>query len=1063
MKAVRILAGMAILLCGARLDAQQYFGMNQVQYKHFDWRVIETEHWLVHYYPEERAGAMEAARMAERSYARLSKVMDHQFREKKPIILYASRSEFGQSNVNGDLGEGVGGATDPLRQRMILPLTGDLGSFEHVLTHEMVHEFQFDIFARGKAGANLQTLSQVDPPLWFMEGMAEYLSIGPEHILTDTWVRDAAVNGTLPTIEQMTEHPDKYFPYRYGEALWEYVGERWGDAAIGEIMQNATTLGIARAFQRQLGLTLHELSDDWRESVNAKYLPQAANLDRPQTFAQTLLSEKKTGGQIFLAPALSTDGTRIAFLSNGSVKRGEVFIDLWLGDARTGKRIKRLVESTTNPNFEELRLLYSQSSFSNDGRTLAFTAQREGKDVLYLMDVASASVKKRLDLPVDAVWSPTWSPDDKQIAFSGTVGGITDLYIVNADGSGLRQLTDDKYGDLQPAWSPDGRQIAFASDRGPETNLAILKFGKWQISVMNLDNGSITVLPGQDGLNLNPQWAPDGREVAFVSDRTGIPNVFLYDFTTKEHYQITNVLGGVSAITEYSPAISWSRGADRLAFTYYERGDYTVWTVDNPRALKRTAFRPGAATPAVAAAPAANAPQTAFDSTLGAQPGEPTSTYRAPSGTRQSSVLPAQEVAVADLPASIGTLMSDPLFGLPDTARFKERPYHATFHPDYIADPSVGYTPSYGGMFAGGTAFVFSDLLGNHQLAVAGNVYGRLSDASVFVGYANLSHRWQYTTGLAQDPVYVPVSGFQGASPDNPNAIRLQTDYFRYVIRNVFLTTQYPFSRFSRVEVGTQFNSIAQGIVHVFQDCSIAGYCTDIQFKNDSLKLKTLNYITPTTAFVSDNTLFGNTGPIMGRRMRFQASQNLGNVNFADFLVDYRRYDPIIFNTLTFATRFLSSISLGRDEDFFPKYIGRPDFVRGYDRANFNFYDCTSIIGGQSQCNNAQLAGSRVAVFNEELRFPIIRRFDIGSSFGLPPVDGLIFYDAGLAWSKGQTPHLGNAPVGNNPNIDRYPLASWGGGLRVNLFNLAVLRWDYARPMVGGRKPNWTFSLGASY
>ncbi|HET7614273.1 MAG TPA: BamA/TamA family outer membrane protein, partial [Gemmatimonadaceae bacterium] len=217
------------------------------------------------------------------------------------------------------------------------------------------------------------------------------------------------------------------------------------------------------------------------------------------------------------------------------------------------------------------------------------------------------------------------------------------------------------------------------------------------------------------------------------------------------------------------------------------------------------------------------------------------------------------------------------------------------------------------------------------------------------------------------------------------------------------------------------------------------------------------------TAFVSDNTLFGNTGPIMGRRMRFQASQNLGNVNFADFLVDYRRYDPIIFNTLTFATRFLSSISLGRDEDLFPKYIGRPDFVRGYDRANFSFYDCTSIIGGQSQCNNAQLAGSRVAVFNEELRFPIIRRFDIGSSFGLPPVDGLIFYDAGLAWSKGQTPHLGNAPVGNNPNIDRYPLASWGAGLRVNLFNLAVLRWDYARPMVGGRKPNWTFSLGASY
>jgi WD40 repeat protein len=1058
MKAARIVALTVALLLGARLDAQQYFGMNQVQYKHFDWRVIETEHWLVHYYPEERAGAMEAARMAERSYARLSKVLDHQFREKKPIILFSSRSEFGQNNVTGDLGEGTGGVTEALRHRMILPLTGDLGSFEHVLTHEMVHEFQYDIFARGKAGANLQTLNQIDPPLWFMEGMAEYLSIGPEHTLTTTWVRDAVVNGNLPTIEQMTERPDKYFPYRYGEALWEYVGQRWGDAAIGEILQNATTLGIARAFQRQLGLTLHELSDDWRESMNAKYLPQAAVLERPRSFSQPLLTEKRSGGQIFLAPSLSSDGNRIAFLSNGNFKRGELFIDLWLADARTGKRIKRLVESTTNPNFEELRLLYSQSSFSNDGRTLAFTAQREGKDVMYLMDVASASVKKRFDLPIDAIWSPVWSPDDRQLAFSGTHGGITDLYVVDADGKNMRQLTNDIYGDMQPAWSPDGKKLAFATDRGPPTDLSVLKIAKWQIAVLDLTSGSVEVLPNQGGLNLNPAWSPDGRQVAFISDRTGIPNIFLFDFGDRQHYQITNVLGGISAISEYSPAISWARGADRIAYTNFERGDYTIWTIDNPRALKKTAFNPRSQAVAANVIPVDTT--TGRDSVLlRPRTGEPTSTYRAPGGARQSSVLPVQET-VADLPPTIGVLMADPLFGLPDTLRFREHPYHVSFHPDYIADPSVGYTPSYGGMFAGGTAFVFSDLLGNHQLAVAGNVYGRLSDASVFLGYANLSHRLQYTTGISQDPVYVPLAGGQGEI--QPGIFRFETIYLRYVVRNLFLTGQYPFNRFTRVETGMQFNSIAQNVVRVFQDCSVAGYCTDIQFRNDTT-LPTINYVTPSTAFVSDNTLFGTTGPVMGRRMRFQASHSVGKINFSDFLADYRRYDPIIFNTLTFATRFLSSISVGPDEGFFPKYIGRPDFVRGYDRANFNFYDCTSVIGAQAQCNNAQLAGSRVAVANAELRFPIIRRFDVGSAFGLPPVDGLIFYDAGLAWSKGQTPHLGRAPDNNDPTINRYPLTSWGAGLRVNLFNLAILRWDYARPLSSDRKPNWTFSLGASY
>src|SRR5437016_4148640 len=483
---------------------------------------------------------MDAARMAERSYARLSKVLDHQFREKKPIVLFSSRSEFGRNNVTGDLGEGAGGATEPLRHRMIFPRTGDLGSFEHVLTHEMVHEFQFDIFARGKAGANLQTLNQIDPPLWFMEGMAEYLSSGPHHILTEQWVRDAVVNGNLPTIEQMTERPDQYFPYRFGESLWEYVGSRWGDAAIGEILQNATTLGIARAFQRQLGLTLHELSDDWREAMNAKYLPQAASLDRPRTFAQPLLTEKKSGGQIFLAPALSNDGNRIAFLSNGSFKRGEVFIDLWLADARTGKRIKRLVESTTNPNFEELRLLYSQSSFSNGGHMLAFTAQRQGKDVMYVIDVPSASVRRRIDLPsIDAIWSPVWSPDDRQIAFSGTHGGITDLYIVDADGKNLRQLTNDEYGDLQPSWSPDGKTLAFATEHSPATNLSNLKLGPWQIATLDIATGVETVLPGQDGLNLNPQWSPDGRSIAYISDRTGLANIFLFDLNDNQHYQLT--------------------------------------------------------------------------------------------------------------------------------------------------------------------------------------------------------------------------------------------------------------------------------------------------------------------------------------------------------------------------------------------------------------------------------------------------------------------------------------------------------------------------------------------
>ena len=126
--------------------------------------VLETEHFQIYYYPEERAATWDAARMAERAYARLSRVLDHQFREKKPIMLFSSRTDFGQNNVTGDLGEGTGGVTEATRHRMLVNFTGDYRSFEHVLTHEMVHAFQYDIFARGKAGNGLETLAQVSPP-----------------------------------------------------------------------------------------------------------------------------------------------------------------------------------------------------------------------------------------------------------------------------------------------------------------------------------------------------------------------------------------------------------------------------------------------------------------------------------------------------------------------------------------------------------------------------------------------------------------------------------------------------------------------------------------------------------------------------------------------------------------------------------------------------------------------------------------------------------------------------------------------------------------------------------
>lgn len=130
----------------AEVAEAQHFGRNKVQYRAFDFQVIETEHFDVYFYEEEREAALDAARMAERSYARLSRILQHEFEDRKSIIIYASHTEFQQTNVLPTLiEEGTQAFAEPMRDRIVIPLSPSYADFDHVLRHELVHAFQFDV------------------------------------------------------------------------------------------------------------------------------------------------------------------------------------------------------------------------------------------------------------------------------------------------------------------------------------------------------------------------------------------------------------------------------------------------------------------------------------------------------------------------------------------------------------------------------------------------------------------------------------------------------------------------------------------------------------------------------------------------------------------------------------------------------------------------------------------------------------------------------------------------------------------------------------------------------
>ena len=1056
----RVLLLAAALMLGAPGVAGQYFGQNRVQYRHLKFSVIETEHFDVYYYEDERAAAMDAARMAERSYARLSRVLSHEYRERQPIILFASHSEFQQNNIT-DIGDATGGVTDAYRHRMMLPFTGSYADFEHVLTHEMVHQFQYDVFARGRIGAGIPRLIAVQPPGWFMEGMAEYLSVGPESPITAMWLRNAALEGHLPSIEQLTYDP-QVFPYRYGHALMAYIGQRWGDEVIGELLHAVATRGMEQGFQRALGMTLEQLTDEWHYAIQRQYLPQIARQQPARQIARPSLTPRNTPGRMHLSPSVSPDGRRVAYFSEGN----SFFVDLYVAETETGKVLDRLVESAFSADFESLRYINSVGAWSPDGRYFAIAAKHGGKDDIVIFDMQSMHEVRRLSLPIQGAMTPTWSPDGTRLAFTGLEGGRSDLYVINADGTALRQLTDDWYADLQPAWSPDGRTIAFVTDRGPGTSRTTLSMRGPRIAFYDLASGAVEVRGEMPGRNINPQWAPDGRSVAFVSDRTGVQNLFLYDLNDHQTYQLTNLYTGIAGLSELSPAISWAHDADRLVFSYYEGPDfgYAVYALDHPRSLKTDPWVPADTAP-VAPLVASVTDDTMPPPTdaLTAPATTSSSYYRTPEGFRRSAAVPAP-VTPEQQPVSITALLDSNSLALPDTADFGHRAYGASLHPDYVAQPSIGYArDNFGRGLFGGTAIALSDMLGNRRMLISAQLNGRLDEAQVLFAYGNFSGRTNWTAGIEQYPIFF-YSG-SGLDVDSTGQPVVYYDLDRYVIRSAFAQVERPFSRFSRIELGLRGVNVGrarQRLVEYYDPTSGFVYGGSVQ----TTGLGYENYVQPTIALVFDNAVNYYVGPLWGRRSRFEYSPAFGDWTFHQILGDYRRYDRI-GGPFVLATRGLFYGRFGRDSNLFPLFLGNTELIRGYTAGSLRRNECAdpSVTGGSyTGCPNLdQLIGSRVGVFNAELRFPLLQNLALGFlPVWFPPVEGAVFFDAGMAWRDGVAIAWSRQP-GDNPDQVRQPLASWGFSARINLLGFTVLRFDYTNPLTRPQDWYWTISLGPTF
>lgn len=1046
--------------------AAQYFGRNKVQYETFDFRVLRTTNFDVYFYPEEEQAARDAARMAERWYARLSRVLEHEFEERQPLILYASHPHFQQTSaLSGEIGEGTGGVTEAFKQRIIMPLANSYEETDHVLGHELVHAFQYDISGFGRAGGGLEEAAQrFNVPGWFVEGMAEYLSVGPVDPHTAMWLRDAALTGRIPTLEQLTYDPS-FFPYRWGQAFWAYVGGRWGDAAIGQILkQVGQGVPYPDAFQRILNASLEDIVEEWGTSIRRTYLPLLGERREAREQAQPLVTGRRQGsaaevegGRYNLAPALSPDGTRVAFLSS----LNNLDVELYVADAATGEVIRRLVRGAAfDPHFGSLRYINSAGTWAPDGQRFAFSALQQGRDVVVIVDAVRGGRVREFEVPgVSEITNPTWSPDGSTIVFSGLRGGISDLWALDVNSGQARQLTNDRFADVQPAYSPDGRTIAFSTDRGG-TDFELLAFGNLRLALMDVATGEVRTLqtgeaveqgtgPRTVGKNINPQWSRDGRSLFFISDRAGISNVYRMELETGAVTQVTNLFTGVSGITDLSPAISTSPGADRLVFTAFERDGFNLYSINGPAQL--------AGTPP-------EAPQVA----AAGLPGVPLPALLPPVPRPEEA--PYNRVLLA---------VNDTETGLPDPesqATWQVIPYRPRISLDYLGQPSVGATVSTGpfsrGGLYGGITGIFSDVLGYHNFYGTIQAQGQIDEIGFSALYLNQRNRWNW--GVAAQRVPFIYGGYGEGFNEDGSEYLVQQVLLRYFDTSLSGIIQYPFSQVQRVELAgglrriSSDRQIREAVYQpVVEDSVLVDLIGPVDFREREVDGESYNLAEGSLALVYDASLSGYTSPFAGQRYRFEVAPTMGDLQFTTATADYRRY--LYFRPFTLAFRGMHVGRYGRDEHLVGDiYLGWPFLVRGYGREDVADSCEPTLPQGGVECDlyYDELRGTRIGVLNVELRVPIIRQLVLGNTLGLPPIEGFGFFDAGSAWGKQQLQDgtiITTSPTfrrGVEGALDERGIVSSAGvGARVNLFGYFVVEAAYVKPFERTRGWHWQFAL----
>ncbi len=500
------------------VSAQFYFfGRNKVQYEEFEWKVIKTEHFNIYYYGEFRELAEIGANYAEEAFDELKVKFNHIITSRIPLIFYNTHIHFQQTNtLPGFIPEGVGGFFEFLKGRVVIPYLGALDQFEHVIRHELVH-----VFMTSKVFNNLKdhrTIGDRYPPLWFVEGLAEYWSYYSD-TQAEMVMRDAVLNNIFVPLSNINLIYGSFLMYKEGQSFLEFVASEYGEDKILLLLENFWRF---TSFTEVIEFTLNESIEDidkkWHYTLKQKYFPLFAD-----KFPFHIGSKKLTNAGFNFSPNyLDRDSTEYIYFIGNHSGYSSVFRLPYQPESKEYIEPEVLIEGENEAVFESFHLLQTSITVSNNG-LLAFVAKSRESDVLHLYSIDSEEVIKSFKFKeLLTIQSPKFSADEKFIVFSATDRkGFKDIFILSLESGEITRLTNDYYSDKDPVFGKNDSLVIFSSDRTE---------GKYKSAYnlfsYNLETYDVNYLTYVDANLSTPHFTPDFSELYFNADYDGTNNIW---------------------------------------------------------------------------------------------------------------------------------------------------------------------------------------------------------------------------------------------------------------------------------------------------------------------------------------------------------------------------------------------------------------------------------------------------------------------------------------------------------------------------------------------------------